>query len=137
MGVVVLTMHPTDEAMLGALNAGASSYVVKSAPVGSVLEAAAHSATQPGSFSAEGLASAMARSLQGAAIRLTPREQELLEHLAEGGTLADIAREMYVSESTARSHAAALYRKLGVANRSQAIMAAVRLGLIATPPAVP
>ena len=56
--------------------------------------------------------------------------QEALTLLAEGLPVAALARRMYMSESTAKTHISKLYEKLGAANRAQALMTAVRLGLV-------
>ncbi|HEY9411899.1 MAG TPA: response regulator transcription factor, partial [Jiangellaceae bacterium] len=62
--------------------------------------------------------------------QLTRREREVLDLLAEGFGVSSIARKLYISESTTKTHVSKLYDKLGAANRAQAIMAAVRAGLL-------
>ena len=62
--------------------------------------------------------------------QLSPRESEVLRLLAEGLGVAAIARQLYVSESTAKTHISKIYEKLGAANRAQAIMNAIRAGLL-------
>ena len=61
---------------------------------------------------------------------LTSREGEVLDLLVDGLAIAQIARRLYISESTAKTHVANIYEKLGAGNRAQAVMAAVRLGLV-------
>jgi DNA-binding NarL/FixJ family response regulator len=61
---------------------------------------------------------------------VSPREREVLGLLADGLAVAQIAKALYISESTAKTHISKLYEKLGAANRAQAIMAAMRMGLI-------
>jgi DNA-binding NarL/FixJ family response regulator len=60
---------------------------------------------------------------------LTQRETDILAHLAEGRSNREIARSLYLSEKTVKAHLAAVFRKLGVANRTQAAMAAVGMGM--------
>jgi DNA-binding NarL/FixJ family response regulator len=60
---------------------------------------------------------------------LTQRETDILELLAEGRSNREIARALFLSEKTVKAHLAAVFRKLGVANRTQAAMAAVGMGL--------
>jgi DNA-binding NarL/FixJ family response regulator len=60
---------------------------------------------------------------------LTQRETDILAHLAEGRSNREIARALYLSEKTVKAHLAAVFRKLGVANRTQAAMAAVGMGM--------
>jgi DNA-binding NarL/FixJ family response regulator len=63
--------------------------------------------------------------------RLSAREREVLRLLADGSGVAQVARALFVSESTAKTHISSIYNKLGAANRAQAIMKAFRAGLIA------
>lgn len=60
---------------------------------------------------------------------LTTRETDILELLAEGRSNRDIARALFLSEKTVKAHLAAIFRKLGVTNRTQAAMAAVSMGI--------
>jgi DNA-binding NarL/FixJ family response regulator len=132
VGLVVLTMYGGDDQLFAALEAGASAFVAKDAPAEDVVAAARHSRVAPKSFTAPNLGDAMRRRLQPTGPQLTPREQEVLELLAQGLGVAAIARNIYVSESTAKTHISKIYEKLGAANRAQAIMVAVRAGLLPT-----
>ncbi|HXF37903.1 MAG TPA: response regulator transcription factor [Actinomycetota bacterium] len=60
---------------------------------------------------------------------LTHREQDILALLAEGRSNREIAQHLYLSEKTVKAHLAAIFRKLGVTNRTQAAMAAVQMGM--------
>jgi DNA-binding NarL/FixJ family response regulator len=60
---------------------------------------------------------------------LTHREQDILALLAEGRSNREIAKHLYLSEKTVKAHLAAIFRKLGVTNRTQAAMAAVHMGI--------
>ncbi len=60
---------------------------------------------------------------------LTQRETDILSLLAEGRSNRDISRNLYLSEKTVKAHLAAVFRKLGVSNRTQAAMAAVAMGI--------
>lgn len=130
LGIVVITMYPGDEILLRALQAGASAFVPKDAPADQVIAAARHAAVSPGSFSADGLAAAMQRRTAPSGPRLSPRETDVLRLLADGLPVARLAKQLYISESTAKTHIANLYDKLGAANRAQALMTAVRMGLL-------
>lgn len=130
MGLVVLTMYDGDEHVFAALEAGASAFVLKAAPAEDVVAAARQAAVAPGNFSTADLAGAMRRRLQGPAVKLTPREQEILNLLSSGASIAAVAASLYISQSTAKTHMAKLYDKLGAANRTQAVMEAVRLGIL-------
>jgi len=135
LGIVVLTMYAGDDQLFGALDAGASAFVPKDAPSDDVVAAARHAAGSPRSFSAPDLAEAMKRRLSPSGPQLSPREQEVLDLLADGLGVAQISRRLFISESTTKTHISKLYEKLGAGNRAQAIMAALRLGLIEAPEA--
>jgi len=130
MGIVVLTMYAGDEHLFGALEAGASAFVPKDAPADDVVAAARHAAASPEAFSAADLANAMKRRLAPSGPQISPREREVLGLLADGLAVSQIARKLFISESTAKTHISKLYEKLGAGNRAQAIMSAMRMGLI-------
>jgi DNA-binding NarL/FixJ family response regulator len=132
LGIVVLTMYAEDDHLLGALEAGASAFVAKDAPADDVVAAARHAAASPDAFSATDLAEAMRRRLAPSPPPLSPREREVLALLADGLGVAQIAKTLFISESTAKTHISKLYDKLGAANRAQALMTAIRRGLLST-----
>jgi DNA-binding NarL/FixJ family response regulator len=132
-GLVVLTMYAGDDQLFGALDAGASAFVPKDAPADEVVAAARHAAAAPRAFTAADLAAAMQRRLTPTGPQLSPREREVLQLLADGLGVAAISRRLYISESTTKTHISKLYDKLGAANRAQALMTAIRVGLIADP----
>lgn len=129
-GLVVCTMDDGDDVLLGALEAGASALVLKGAPVEDVVQAARRAAENPTSFTAADLAGAMRRRMAEPRVQLTPRETDVLRMLADGLPVAVIAQRLYISPSTAKTHLSKLYDKLDAGNRTQALMAAVRLGLV-------
>src|SRR3954462_11953462 len=133
LGIVVLTMYAGDEHLFGALDAGASAFVPKDAPAEDVVAAARHAAASPQAFTAANLADAMKRRMEPTGPQLSPREKEVLVLLADGLGVAQISKRLYISESTTKTHISKLYEKLGAGNRAQALMSALRLGLIAQP----
>lgn len=135
LGIVVLTMYAGDDKVLAALEAGASGFVGKDAPVEEVIAAARHAAATPSAFTARDLAGVMRRKATApVGPQLSPREREVLGLLVDGLAIAQIARRLYISESTAKTHVSKIYEKLGAGNRAQAVMAAVRLGLVPSAP---
>jgi DNA-binding NarL/FixJ family response regulator len=116
MGIVILTMYAGDQQLFDALEAGASAFVPKNAPAEDVVAA--------------DLAEAMKRKLSPSGPKLSPREREVLQLLADGLGVAQISRQLYISESTTKTHISKLYEKLGAGNRAQALMSALRLGLL-------
>jgi DNA-binding NarL/FixJ family response regulator len=133
LGIVVLTMYAGDEQLFSALDAGASAFVNKDAPAEDVVAAARHAAASPQAFTAANLADAMKRRMEPSGPQLSPREKEVLVLLADGLGVAQISKRLYISESTTKTHISKLYEKLGAGNRAQALMSALRLGLIAQP----
>lgn len=137
VGLVVLTMHAGDEQIFAAMQAGASGFVGKDAPSTEVIKTARHAAVSPKAFVCAGLVGAMMRRQSGESTALTEREHDVLLLLAEGLNAAAIGAKLYLSESTTKSHIARIYQKLGAANRAQALVTAMRIGLlsIVQPPA--
>ena len=129
LGIVVLTMHNDDETLLEALDAGASALVLKSASADEVIAAVRSAAVSPDAFTATGLAAALRRQ-QTVRPRLTPRETEVLMMLVGGASVGKTAKALFMSESTVKTHVGKVYDKLGAHNRAEAVMAAVRLGLV-------
>lgn len=131
LGIVMLTSRGEDDLLFRALETGASAFVAKSAPVAELLAAIRHAAVAASSFTAAGLAGALSRrrsATDGHA--LSQRENQVLGMLRDGMSIPAIAAAMFISQSTAKTYVARLYDKLGAANRAQALMTAVHLGLI-------
>ena len=84
VGLVVLTMYAGDEQLFAAMDAGASGFVGKDAPTSTVIGAARQAAVAPLTFTCMGLAEAMVRRMSSGAPRLSDRERQVLELLAEG-----------------------------------------------------
>ncbi|KRB76007.1 LuxR family transcriptional regulator [Nocardioides sp. Root190] len=132
VGLIVLTMHSGDEQIFAAMQAGASGFVGKDAPSTEVIKAARHAAVSPRAFVCAGLVGAMMRRQSAESTALTEREHDVLLLLAEGLNAAAIGAKLYLSESTTKSHIARIYQKLGAANRAQALVTAMRIGLLST-----
>ncbi len=132
--VLVLTMVDDDQALFAAMQAGALGYLLKGAgqeEIGRTLEAVA---AGQGVWSAD-LAPRMRAFFNGVTLSATPfpglseREREVLGLIAEGAGNADIARRLFLSDKTVRNYVSSILAKLGVENRSQAIVAAREAGL--------
>ena len=130
-GVVVLTMHAGDDHIFAAMEAGASAFVGKDTRASEVVSAAKHAAVAPRTFLCAGLSQAvMRRATSPSPPRLSGREAEVLALLADGLGTGEIASSLYMSESTAKTHITHIYQKLGAANRAQALVTAMRTGLL-------
>ena len=131
LGIVLLASRDDDETLFRAMETGTSAFVAKTAPIEEIVGAIRHAAVAASSFTASGLAVALARR-QAARSRLalSQREIEVLRLLRDGLSVPAIAQSMFISYSTAKTYVARLYEKLGAANRSQALITALRHGLI-------
>ncbi len=129
--VVVLTTYETDDAILEAITAGASGYLLKAAPEAEIL-AGIRSVAAGGTVVAPAMAAALARGIrqQQSAPRLSDREREVLALVADGGSNPDIARALHLSEATVKTHLLHVFEKLGVSDRTRAVTRAMELGLL-------
>ncbi|GAA3047901.1 response regulator [Actinokineospora globicatena] len=131
LGIVVMTSLDTDDVLFRALDHGASAFVVKTAPVIEVLGAIRHAAVAATSFTATGLLDALTRRReQETKFALSPRERQVLTLLRDGLSIPEIAGTIHISKSTAKTYVARLYDKLGASSRAQALVTALRTGLI-------
>lgn len=129
LGIVMLG-EPNDEMLLKALDCGASAFVSKAAPIREVVSAIRHASMSASGFSAAGLSAALRRRREASErMALSPREHQILLLLHDGLSVPEIAAQLFVSLSTAKTYVARLYDKLGARNRAQALMTAVRLGM--------
>src|SRR4051794_28352992 len=115
-----------------ALRPGASAVVGTAAPCGEALRAPGQAAAPPRASVCPGLVGGMMRRRAAACTRLSDREHEVLLLLADGLGAAAIGEKLYLSESTAKSHIARIYQKLGASNRAQALVTAMRIGLLSS-----
>lgn len=135
MGIVILTMYAGDDQLFSALESGASAFLPKTATGDEVVAVARFAASVPNAFTAADMDEAIKRRLAPSGPQLSPRESQVLRLLSEGMSMEGIADQLYIGESAARTHASKLYEKLGAANRAQALMTALRLGLLQAPDA--
>ncbi len=135
--VLVLTTYADDEWLFEAIRSGAAGYLLKDRPRKELVEAikgtiAGESYIDPAV--ARKVLSSVAQAPQAgnhqARISLSPREAEILELLALGLSNADIASRLFLSEGTVRNYMSDLFTKLGVSDRTQAVVAALRAGLV-------
>jgi len=138
--VVVLTMYQDDEYAIHAIRAGAKSYLLKNSRSEEVIEAI-HVAASGGSTIDPALAPALMREYQRLLTRtptntrqqLTQRELTLLRLLANGYNNRQIAEQLQLAESTVKNNLSALFQKIGVRDRTQAVVVADSQGLVPKP----
>ena len=124
---VILSTYDGDEFIYRAFQAGAKAYVLKDAPREQLLEAisAAH---QGRTYITPAIAAQLAAHMT--LMPLTPRESEVLKCLVAGSSNLEIANELFVSESTIKSHVNSILAKMRVSDRTQAVISALRRGLV-------
>jgi NarL family two-component system response regulator LiaR len=132
--VVVLTSFLDDERLLPALRAGAAGYLLKNAEPEELERAvrAAHAgeAVLDPVVAARLVAALAAHGDDEPIDRLTPREREVLQLIGRGFPNKRIARELQLAEKTVKTHVGHVLAKLGVTDRTQAAVVAVRAGLV-------
>ncbi len=127
--VLILTTFDRDAEVLGAIEAGAAGYLLKDVDPEVIVEGIRRAAAGDTVLAPE-LAARVLRGMRNARPRLTDREIEVLRHLARGATNREIARTLFVTEATVKSHLAHIFTKLDVDSRSRAIHVAQETGLI-------
>lgn len=135
--VLVLTTYDDDQWVLDAIRAGAAGYLLKDTPPAELL-AAIHGTMAGRSYVDPGvtgmLLNNVARSTRPPPseerVRLSEREREVLQLMTQGYSNADIARQLYLSEGTVRNYASEVFRKMGVSDRTQAVVFGLRHGLV-------
>jgi two-component system response regulator DegU len=135
--VVMLTMHADRDIVDRALKAGAVGYLTKDCSIDEVAEAvklASNGETAMSPALAAGFL-AEARKLDSGAERdedriITKREEEVLQLIADGCSTPEVAAKLYISQKTVKNHLASIYEKLNARDRTQAVITAVRMGII-------
>jgi DNA-binding NarL/FixJ family response regulator len=127
--VLVLTNYDSDADILSAVEAGASGYLLKDAPPHELI-AAVRAAAAGESALAPVIASRLLDRMRAPQISLSSREIEVLELVAAGRSNTDVAEELFVSETTIKSHLAHIFSKLDVNSRTAAVSAARRRGIL-------
>ena len=134
--VVILTMHADREVLARAIRAGASGYLVKDCSTDEVVRTVRLAASGETALSPE-LAASMLAEAQRAdtpAEELEPiiskREEEVLQLVADGLSTSEVAAQLYISIKTVKNHLASIYEKLDSRDRTQAVLRAVRMGII-------
>jgi DNA-binding NarL/FixJ family response regulator len=134
--VVMLTMHPDHDVIRRAIDAGASGYLVKDCSIDEVAETVRQAAAGDVDLSV-GLASSMLaqvhtlnREQAGVEGPISPREVEVLQLIADGLSTPEVAGQLYISQKTVKNHLASIYEKLDARDRTQAVVTAVRMGIV-------
>jgi DNA-binding NarL/FixJ family response regulator len=127
--VLILTTYDTDADILRAVEAGAAGYLLKDAPTDQLVDAV-YAAARGETVLAPLVAQRLLTRLRSPAPELSAREIEVLTLVAKGLPNKMIARQLFISEATVKSHLVHLFGKLGVDNRTAAVAAARQAGVI-------
>ena len=135
--VIMLTMHADADVLTNAIRAGASGYLVKDCSTEEVADAVRMAASGDTALSPR-LAATMLDEVR----RLdrpsgdeddrviTKREEEVLQLIADGCSTPEVATKLYISQKTVKNHLASIYQKLDARDRTQAVLQAVRMGIV-------
>jgi two-component system response regulator DegU len=136
--VVMLTMHADQSVIAEALRAGASGYLVKDCSTDEIADAVRMAANEEATLSPE-LANAMLDEVRridpdnagdDADRVVTKREVEVLQLIADGCSTPEVAERLFISQKTVKNHLASIYHKLDARDRTQAVLQAVRMGIV-------
>lgn len=135
--VVMLTMHADESVIAEAMRAGASGYLVKDCSTDEIAQTLREAAS-PDTAMSSGLANAMLQEVRRIDPEpaeesdriVTKREVEVLQLIADGCSTQEVADSLYISQKTVKNHLASIYQKLDARDRTQAVLQAVRMGIV-------
>jgi two-component system response regulator DegU len=135
--IVMLTMHADKDLIDAAIKAGAVGYLTKDCSTDEVIEAVRMAANGETALSPQ-LAKTMlteVRKIDEKVAReedrlVTKREEEVLQLIADGCSTPEVAQKLYISQKTVKNHLASIYEKLNARDRTQAVLLAVRMGIV-------
>ena len=134
--VVMLTMHADQDVLANAIRAGACGYLVKDCSTEDIAGAVRLASSGETALSPQLAASMLneVHKLDMAPAReervVTKREEEVLQLIADGCSTSEVAGQMYISQKTVKNHLASIYQKLDARDRTQAVLQAVRMGIV-------
>ena len=127
--IVILTTYESDASILTAIEAGASGYLLKAAPQEEIL-AGVRSVARGEVALAPSIAAMLVQRVASPAVTLSPRETEVLALVAQGSSNPAIAKKLFLSEATVKTHLLHVFEKLGVNDRTRAVTRAMELGIL-------
>jgi DNA-binding NarL/FixJ family response regulator len=136
--ILMLTMHADKDVLADAIRAGASGYLVKDCSTEEVAEAIRMAANGDTDLSPLLAASMLdeVRRLEAPTEPvdeehvITKREEEVLQRIADGCSTSEVAQQLFISQKTVKNHLASIYQKLDARDRTQAVLQAVRMGIV-------
>jgi DNA-binding NarL/FixJ family response regulator len=130
--VVVLTTYETDADILRAVEAGATGYLLKDTPRAELVEGV-RAAARGETVLAPSVARRLVAQVRHGQERLTPRELEVLQRVAQGRSNAQIGADLFIAEATVKTHLLRIFAKLEVDDRTRAVTVAIERGILPTP----
>ena len=135
--IVMLTMHADQSVLADAIRAGASGYLVKDCSTDEIADAVKMAAAGQTALSPQ-LAATMLDEVRRMEEQervqenrlITKREEEVLQMIADGCSTTEVAEGLYISQKTVKNHLASIYQKLEARDRTQAVLQAVRMGIV-------
>jgi DNA-binding NarL/FixJ family response regulator len=131
--VLVLTTYDTDADIVRAVEAGAAGYLLKDTPLPQLADAVRAAARGETVLAPPVQARLVSRLRAPVAEAPTARELQVLAGVARGLTNAEIGRELFIGEATVKTHLLRVFAKLGVDDRTRAVLVAVERGLLPGP----
>jgi two-component system, NarL family, response regulator DegU len=131
--VVMLTMHVDREVIDRAIKAGAVGYLTKDAAISEVIEAIRLAANGDRPMSPRLAAALLNEARKGPEESepiISTREEEVLQLVADGLGTTEIAERLFISQKTVKNHLASIYEKLNARDRTQAVLMAVKMGIV-------
>jgi two-component system response regulator DegU len=131
--IVMLTMHMDRDVIDRAIKAGAVGYLTKDCSVTEVADAVRMAANGDLALSpklAELMLTEARKGDLGDERLITKREEEVLQLIADGLSTPEVAAKLYISQKTVKNHLASIYEKLNARDRTQAVLLAVRMGIV-------
>jgi DNA-binding NarL/FixJ family response regulator len=128
-------MHGEHNVRHEAIEAGASAFLTKDCSMQEVVDTVVKTAGGDVGFST-GIAAAILQELGRTELvertdsPLTPREEEILQLIADGCSTTEVADHLFISQKTVKNHLASIYAKLDARDRTQAVLSAVRIGIV-------
>jgi DNA-binding NarL/FixJ family response regulator len=128
--VVMLTMHVDRDIIDRAIKAGAVGYLTKDASISEVIEAIRLAANGDRPMSPRLAAAMLTEAKKDSEALISAREEEVLQLVADGLGTTEIADKLYISQKTVKNHLASIYEKLNARDRTQAVLMAVKMGIV-------
>jgi two-component system NarL family response regulator len=126
--IVVLTTYDGDESIFRALENGAKGYLLKDCSTADLLDAVRTVHAGGAHVSVQAASRLAARAMAGPS--LSPRETEVLQRIAEGKSNKEIGALLFISEGTVKTHVLSIHEKLGVSDRTEAVVTAIKRGIL-------